>query len=365
MGTFRIAAYGVISKAGIGSYALGAGGIVGVPSDANIIVIMNKFPFDIGFYISPWNANPSGSLLLSLDPTKFYLNGSGIPVDENHLPAGFNLRTASVEGTGGIAGDPTATCRLKLESSVGTSIANGYSGALNSLAYPSDLVFTLAGFLLTRFGLQWTDNNINTPLMFNAYVIGTYEIVSWTWQIASSAPYLPHTKLKISSGGGVTGDPDNIFSSSRNPSGTGPDLKGDFSSGGDSGDGISSIIFSWTDSNGASQSSTVSSSDFEDWTFYFFWFYLPDDLPTDTTITVTATSTKFPAIPVSGGGTGTQFSGSVTLGTLTVLGTKASGIYRLVADKTADTLYINSPVDNTTANFAIPDPFGKTGFIGG
>ena len=41
MGTFRIAAYGVISKAGIGSYALGAGGIVGVPSDANIIVIMN------------------------------------------------------------------------------------------------------------------------------------------------------------------------------------------------------------------------------------------------------------------------------------------------------------------------------------
>lgn len=63
-------------------------------------------------------------------------------------------------------------------------------------------------------------------------------------------------------------------------------------------------------------------------------------------------------------GDGTQFSGSVSLGTLNILLTNASGIYTLVPGKTNDTLY-SSLRDGTTRNVKIPNPFAKTGFIGG
>jgi len=62
--------------------------------------------------------------------------------------------------------------------------------------------------------------------------------------------------------------------------------------------------------------------------------------------------------------TGTQFSGSVTLGVLNVLLTNASGIYTLVPGKTNDTLY-KTARDGTTRDVRIPTPFAKTGFIGG
>lgn len=62
-------------------------------------------------------------------------------------------------------------------------------------------------------------------------------------------------------------------------------------------------------------------------------------------------------------GNGTQFSGSVTLGILTVLLTDGSGIYILTPGATHDTLY-SSERDGTTRNVKIPRPFGKTGFIG-
>ncbi len=63
-------------------------------------------------------------------------------------------------------------------------------------------------------------------------------------------------------------------------------------------------------------------------------------------------------------GDGTQFSGSVPLGKLeTIYFINAPGIYRIVSGKTNDTLY---DVENGgTIDVQIPDPFGKTGFIGG
>jgi hypothetical protein len=70
-------------------------------------------------------------------------------------------------------------------------------------------------------------------------------------------------------------------------------------------------------------------------------------------------------IYIDGLGNGTQFSGSVVLGSLVILIENASGIYRIIADKTNDTLYVDSANSNTTANVKIPDPFAKTGFIGG
>lgn len=64
-------------------------------------------------------------------------------------------------------------------------------------------------------------------------------------------------------------------------------------------------------------------------------------------------------------GNGVQFSGSVTLGTLTVLIENGSGVYEIVPGKTNDTIYTNSGTDATTTDVAIPNPFAETGFVGG
>jgi len=61
--------------------------------------------------------------------------------------------------------------------------------------------------------------------------------------------------------------------------------------------------------------------------------------------------------PPSGGGT-------IFVGIITILIENASGIYRIIKDKTADTLY-DRDTPGATINVRIPNPFAKTGFIGG
>jgi hypothetical protein len=74
---------------------------------------------------------------------------------------------------------------------------------------------------------------------------------------------------------------------------------------------------------------------------------------------------NFPGtVNLIGIGNGVQFSGSVTLGTLTVLIENGSGVYEIVRGKTNDTIYSNSASGNTTTDVAIPNPFGRTGFVG-
>lgn len=62
---------------------------------------------------------------------------------------------------------------------------------------------------------------------------------------------------------------------------------------------------------------------------------------------------------------GVTFSGSVILGSLYISLKNGSGIYSIVSGKTNDTIYINSPGNNQTMDFKIPNPFFKTGLIGG
>jgi len=82
------------------------------------------------------------------------------------------------------------------------------------------------------------------------------------------------------------------------------------------------------------------------------------------TFRIPAACTGAGAVSIVATGNGVQFSGTITLGSLTILLTNASGIYTLVPGKTNDTLY-DSARDGTTRNVRIPDPFAKTGFIGG
>lgn len=81
-------------------------------------------------------------------------------------------------------------------------------------------------------------------------------------------------------------------------------------------------------------------------------FLVPESCDGDGAQTLTAT------------GDGTQFSGSVPLGVLTILLTNASGIYSLVPGKRNDTYY-SSHRDGTTVDIKIPNPTARTGFIGG
>lgn len=59
---------------------------------------------------------------------------------------------------------------------------------------------------------------------------------------------------------------------------------------------------------------------------------------------------------------GTQFSGSVELGTFTIIEAEGSGLYRFVIGKTNDTLY-TAERDGTTYDVKIPNPGAKTGFF--
>ena len=62
---------------------------------------------------------------------------------------------------------------------------------------------------------------------------------------------------------------------------------------------------------------------------------------------------------------GTQFSGSVGLVVYTVTMVDGSGIYVLTPGKLNDTVYTDSATDDDTIDLPIPQPFGKTGFVGG
>jgi hypothetical protein len=70
-----------------------------------------------------------------------------------------------------------------------------------------------------------------------------------------------------------------------------------------------------------------------------------------------------PLIPIVLSGTPTEFSGTVALGLFTITIVNGAGIYVITPGNTADTLYVNSPINNTTAQVKFPDPFIKTAFI--
>lgn len=378
MGTFRIAAFGVNTKSGIGAYAVGAGGVLAVPSNAQVITVVNKFPEDGGFWLSPGAGNPTGTILLIADAGEIYLDGSATSVTENELPLGFTVRTATIEGVGGISGDPVATLKLNLNGTLGATLPNLFpavsTGAIPSLAFPSIPPLTLNGLLANFYGFTATNSGVLTPLVFNIYILGTYEQVNFSWTIGNGAPFdVPNTspviegklfgdakRFTFTSGGGANGNAANIFNSVTNPLATGPSLV----AAANAGSGISSIKFNWIDVTLGPQSVTVDDSDFDEWTSILISFLLPDTLPLDTLIDVEVLSDGFPAIPAPSG-TGIQFSGSVKLGVIKILTTAASGIYKIVTNKRSDTIYTNAPTNDDTTEIAIPYPHGKTGFIGG
>lgn len=60
---------------------------------------------------------------------------------------------------------------------------------------------------------------------------------------------------------------------------------------------------------------------------------------------------------------GKTFTGTIIIGAFTILYSESSGIYELISGKINDTLYLHNT--GLTDDFAIPEPFIKTGFIDG
>lgn len=113
---------------------------------------------------------------------------------------------------------------------------------------------------------------------------------------------------------------------------------------------VENIHLQWTDVSSILHDTVVTPDEFITLTTVLLKFAFPDlGAPGGTTVTIIVTI----------------FGGSVTLGTLTVLAENGSGLYVFTPGKTSDTVYVDSTVDDTTKEVAIPNPFFTTGYIGG
>lgn len=61
----------------------------------------------------------------------------------------------------------------------------------------------------------------------------------------------------------------------------------------------------------------------------------------------------------------TIFSGQASIGVLNIVVANPSGVYNLTPNKLTDTIYVSSSTGNATVDVARPNPFFKTGYLGG
>ena len=172
MGTFRIQALSVASKSGLGAYAIGAGVVVGVPPDADLVTIANRPPGDAAYFATTYAYVGAGDLMMNPDADGFFLDGSATPVSAPAgLPPGFNILTARVEAT-----YSTGT-GASLSTQEGAHSAPG--GVLDY-----DQPVTLAYVLITPFGVAFVSAASPGAVTVHALrITGTYDILFLWWTI--------------------------------------------------------------------------------------------------------------------------------------------------------------------------------------
>jgi hypothetical protein len=252
-----------------------------------------------------------------------YLDGSLTPIDYQHLPSGFIPTSAVVK----VDGFSSAT--------TGTGVAHFYlqqdsgnDGTVNTASYPYATIPPMFNILFNGMGFRV---NITTSaggdtagnVFSNLRVEGTYAIVKF---IATLNPANLLTSV---------GDPITISSGGPGSS-NGMDLSH-----------ITVTVFYRDSSNNPFTVSVSPTS--QSPTQYVF--NAPNfDGAVQISINVV--------------GDGTQFTGSVPLGSLpTINFTDGTGIYVLTPGKTFDSLYAQGTNPIQIVSMAIPNPFVKTGFI--
>jgi hypothetical protein len=302
------------------------------------------------------NTNPAGvegiaktgTITYALIGDCFFLDGSLIGIPFSGLPSGFTLDGLLALTTPNGNAGPTVMAQLIAAQTVpasATSIAALTWGSYGpnsatanaavpalflqdindiSLPAPIDLItFLQIVASITPVKVSAIDFSLN----FNSIpdvieVSGSYSIAMLSWTIDNTSPVNPGDTISVSSDG------------------VNPDLLD-----------VTQVTITYTDSDGNPVEIIIPTTDFLVWTSVLFSFVLPEEL-NDVVETLITFS-------------GNIFSGSEEIGTLFILLEDGSGIYRIVANKTNDTLYVNAPVDDTTVDVKIPNPFIKTGFIGG
>jgi hypothetical protein len=258
----------------------------------------------------------SGSITCTPNDNAIYLDGSSTPTNINSLPVGFNVTSAKY--TPGITSPLTTNTT---ESNVGAQTASP-AAVIN---YNSSLV-SLNDVLATQFGVIWTINDANNGEIDTSsqLITGNYNIISTQWTIINLT--------RPGATNFAAGEHGKLYNSYTHF------------------DTITSIQVRKVDGTILK----IPSSDFIDQTPLFIIFPIPDnpgspgDMPT-----------------ISPVDNGTNFIGSALAGSITIVVIDRSGLYLGSDSLRYDTVYVNSGTDATTENLAIPQPFFKTGFIGG
>lgn len=344
MGTFIIRPTGVASGGtptydANGGYPNDAAGwfIVDYPTVTLLDAIQatttepNEFQFDVFSDASPNSYDNTLRLLFS--GSCIYLDGSLTPIAFAGLPSGFTALSASVK-----IDSPSQSGPSSGSNDYYMQWQTGVNGTVNTPSYdisfsgtPPTMLDILSEGMGIRCNIVVSDPSDVGSIggfpngLCNFRIEGTYSAVSYTFDLE-----IPDEPVDTGSPITVTSDP------------TDP-LAIDFEQ-------VTGISIDYTDDNGDPQSISVTSITKQDTNELIF--LIPD-----------LTSIGTPPGVIIINITSSQFSGSVTLGKLiTIYFINAPGIYRLVADKTSDTLY---DVENGgTVDVKIPDPFWETGFIG-
>lgn len=274
------------------------------------------------------HAATNAHIRFNIDATKIFLDGSSTPTDINDLPAGFTPLTLVLKkGNADLinAGDFIFVSFDALTESDGSE-----TQAL-SFDYPTTPVPTIQNIIINGFGWRCAfviDSTSELAADASAFFLeGTYVANSFHWTLQT-----PTTPLK-------SGDTVIVSVPSGDPEALDPTK-------------IQTASFSYRlIPGGPITTVNIPSTDWSLVNTEFFDFTLPDisgDKPTVLEFFITST----------------QFTGSVSLGRLTTIYFQnAPGIYKIVSGKTNDTLY--DVINGGTIDVKIPNPFAKTGFVGG
>lgn len=320
------------------------------------------------------HVSTSGAINYNVIGSNFFLDGSLIGIPYASLPPGILLtgfqsltspRTVGLFSgspgywtqTDGVGNDIDSTISFGTYSKIKDTFAQNWSLFVGDIPFTS--VFDLLNILTLSVQTTYVSN---TQTYVNSDVIdinGTYTTWSYTYTIDTPTVNTigPSNKVRITSTYPAAGalDLSKIITNGIDST------TGTYNPLADT--GIAGVGLIWINLAGVPQ-------------FYYipirYIDFEPDLLefeippPFRKLIWKDPTIPGWPVVPVTPiiYGNGTQFSGWVNLTPLTVTLVDASGVYRLVKDKTNDTLYDQiAPI--STYNVKIPNPFIKTGFIGG
>lgn len=279
-------------------------------------------------------------------PECISLDGGSV-INENQLPSGFNLTAATVIAAASSAGlDALST--VQLENAFGF-LSPDLSGSIGLTFADISFVYasqpdSIGEVITSAFGIQaYLTGQNNSCFFTHGRIEGSYQIIGTGWKLTNlTHPGYPTGTFNPGDTAQIKVDPP--------PPGSPPDLTK-----------VTKVSIGTID---------ITTFILQTPTIIQFTIPCPDGsiatpCPNDPSFFCcpnSLISSYTAAINI----TSTEFSGSIALGSLSILIANASGIYTISTNSRHDTVYIDSSgATNDTGDVAIPDPYFKTGFIGG